>query len=336
MDGKRQMKVLLTGGSGYLGSILSRKLLENGHSVRILDNFLFGTSSIKDIEKHKKLEIVNGDIRDLAIVSKSLKNIDSVIHLASIVGTQSAELDPKTSIEINLMATRNIAELCKLYKIKQFIFASTCSVYGAQPNQYISENSEVNPLDSYGQSKFQSERAILQSYDYPTILRLGTLFGASHRMRFDLAINLFLAQAMNKEKITVFGGNQWRPFLHVEDAAEVFRFAVENNMEGTYNVIWKNLTINQMAKIVQKIIKTKIEISKDIIDKRDYKVSGKKLERFGFIPKRDIVYASKEFKKKILDDVKNYKQDKYSNYKSFFNSKTIQRKVYTQGPIFKK
>ena len=154
-------------------------------------------------------------------------------------------------------------------------------------------------------------------------------------MRFDLAINLFLAQAMNKEKITVFGGDQWRPFLHVEDAAEAFCYAVENNMEGTYNVIWKNLTINQMAKTVQKIIKTKIEISKDIVDKRDYKVSGKKLERFGFIPKRNIVYASKEFKKKILDDVKNYKQDKYSNYKSFFNSKTIQRKVYTQGPIFK-
>ena len=188
------MNVLLTGGSGYLGSILSRKLITKGHHVRILDNFLFGRNSIKDIENNKKLEIIEGDIRDLSIVGKSLKNIDSVIHLASIVGTQSAELDPKTSIEINFMATRNIAELCKIYKIKQFIFASTCSVYGAQPDQLIAENSEVNPLDSYGQSKFQSERAILQAYDYPTILRLGTLFGASYRMRFDLAINLFIAQ----------------------------------------------------------------------------------------------------------------------------------------------
>ena len=169
------MKVLLTGGSGYLGSILSRKLIAKGHNVKILDNFLFGKNSIKDIENNKKLEIVEGDIRDLSIVVRSLKNVDSVIHLASIVGTQSAELDPKTSIEINFMATRNIAELCKIYKIKQFIFASTCSVYGAQPDQLIAENSEVNPLDSYGQSKFQSERAILQAYDYPTILRLGTL-----------------------------------------------------------------------------------------------------------------------------------------------------------------
>ena len=330
------MKILLTGGAGYLGSVLARKLLVNGHHVRILDNFLFGKDSIKDIQDDKKLEIIQGDIRDLSTVGKSLKDVDSVIHLASIVGTQSAELDPKTSMEINFMATRNIAELCKIYKIEQFIFASTCSVYGAQPDQLIAENSEVNPLDSYGLSKFQSERAILQSYDYPTILRLGTLFGASHRMRFDLAINLFIAQAMNKEKITVFGGEQWRPFLHVDDAAEAFVFAVENKMEGIYNVIWKNLTINQMAKDVKKLIPTRIDLSKDIIDKRDYRVSGKKLERFDFKARKSIAYAVKEFKTKIRNDVKNYKQDRYSNYKSFFNSKSIQRKVYTQGPIFKR
>jgi len=329
------MKVLLTGGSGYLGSILTRKLIANGHSVRILDNFLFGKESLQDIVKNKKLELVEGDIRDLAVVSKSLKNVDSVIHLASIVGTQSSELDPKTSIEINFLATKNIAELCKIYKIKQLVFASTCSVYGAQPNQMIAENSEVNPLDSYGQSKFQSERAILQAYDYPTILRLGTLFGASYRMRFDLAINLFIAQAINKEKLTVFGGNQWRPFLHVDDAAEAFSFAVQNNMEGIYNVIWKNLTIKQMAKEVVKTVPGKIDISKDIVDKRDYRVSGAKLEKFGFKAKKDLPFATKEFKSKIKVDVKNYKQDKYSNYKSFFNSKSIQRKVYTQGPIFK-
>ena len=330
------MRILLTGGSGYLGSVLTRKLLANGHHVRILDNFLFGKGSLKDIQDNKKLELVTGDIRDLSVVGKSLKNIDAVIHLASIVGTQSAELDSKVSTEINFMATRNIAELCKIYKIKQFIFASTCSVYGAQPDLLIAENSEVDPMDSYGLSKFQSERAILQTYDYPTILRLGTLFGASHRMRFDLAINLFIAQAMNKEKLTVFGGEQWRPFLHVDDAAEAFSFAVENKMEGTYNAVWKNLTISEMAKDVKKLIPAQVDLSKDIVDKRDYRVSGKKLERFGFKAKKDIAYAVKEFKSKILEDVENYKQDKYSNYKSFFNSKSIQRKVYTQGPIFRK
>lgn len=330
------MKILLTGGSGYLGSILTRKLLKKGYKVRVLDNFLFGKQTLADVLKNKDLELVEGDVRDLAAVSKSLKDVDVVIHLASIVGTQSSELDPKTSIEINYLATRNIADLCKLYKIKQFVFASTCSVYGAQPNSFISENSEVNPLDSYGQSKFQSERAILQAYDYPTILRLGTLFGASYRMRFDLAINLFLAQALNKEEITVFGGNQWRPFLHVDDAAEAFTFVVERNMEGIYNTIWKNLTIEQMAKDVKKLIPTSIKVSKDIVDKRDYRVTGAKLEKFGFKAPKDIKYAANEFKTKILKDVKNYKQERYSNYKSFFNSSDIQRKVYTQGPIFKK
>ena len=329
------MKILVTGGSGYLGSILTRKLLAKNHNVRILDNFLFGKESIKEIQNSKNLEIIDGDIRDLSIVSKAIKGVDAVIHLASIVGTQSAELDPKTSMEVNFMATRNIAELCKLYKIKQFIFASTCSVYGAQPDQLISENSEVNPLDSYGQSKFDSERAILQAYDYPTILRLGTLFGASHRMRFDLAINLFIAQAMNSEEITVFGGEQWRPFLHVDDAAEAFTFAVENKIEGIYNVIWKNITINQIAKDIKKLIPAKVKISKDIVDKRDYRVSGAKLDRFDFKPKKDIKHATKEFEEKIQTEVNNFKQNKFSNYKSFFNSKSIQRKVYTRGPIFK-
>jgi len=336
VEGKGQMRILLTGGAGYLGSILTRKLLKKGHHVRILDNFLYGKESVNDIQNNKKLELVKGDIRDLAAVSKSLKNIDTVVHLASIVGTQSSELDPKTSIEINYLATRNIADLCKLYKIKQFIFASTCSVYGAQPSQLISENSDVNPLDSYGQSKFESEKAILQAYDYPTILRLGTLFGASYRMRFDLAINLFIAQAMNKEKITVFGGNQWRPFVHVDDAAEAFSFAIQNKMEGIYNAVWNNLTITKMAKIVQKLVPSKIELSKDIVDKRDYRVTASKIEKFGFKAKKDISSAVKEFKSKISNDVKNYKQDKYSNYKSLFNTKSIQRKVYTQGPIFKR
>ncbi len=154
-------------------------------------------------------------------------------------------------------------------------------------------------------------------------------------MRFDLAINLFIAQAMNKEKITVFGGEQWRPFLHVDDAAEAFSFALENKMEGIYNVIWKNITISQMAKDVKKLVPTQIDLSKDIVDKRDYRVTGAKLEKFGFKAKKDIVFAVNEFKMKIQNDVKNYKQDKYSNYKSFFNSKSVQRKVYTQGPIFK-
>lgn len=329
------MRVLLTGGSGYLGSLLTRRLLKKGYDVRILDNFLFGRDSVSAVAGDSRLELVPGDVRDLAAVSRSLKGADVVIHLASIVGTQSSELDPKASIEINYLATRSLADLCKLYKIRQFVFASTCSVYGAQPDRLITEGSEVNPLDSYGQSKYESERAILQAYDYPTILRLGTLFGASHRMRFDLAINLFLAQALNGERLTVFGGTQWRPFLHAADAADAFAFAVDKGMEGTYNVIWKNLTIRQAAKEVAKNVPAKISLSKDIVDKRDYRVSGAKAAKFGVRPRRDIGHAAREFRTMIPGDVRQYRLDKYSNYKSFFNSASIQRKIYTRGPIFK-
>lgn len=329
------MRVLLTGGSGYLGSLLTRRLLKKGYDVRILDNFLFGRDSVSAVAGDSRLELVPGDVRDLAAVSRSLKGADVVIHLASIVGTQSSELDPKVSIEINYLATRSLADLCKLYKIRQFVFASTCSVYGAQPDRLITEGSEVNPLDSYGQSKYESERAILQAYDYPTILRLGTLFGASHRMRFDLAINLFLAQALNGERLTVFGGTQWRPFLHAADAADAFAFAVDKGMEGTYNVIWKNLTIRQAAKEVAKNVPAKISLSKDIVDKRDYRVSGAKAAKFGVRPRRDIGHAAREFRTMIPGDVRQYRLDKYSNYKSFFNSASIQRKIYTRGPIFK-
>ena len=303
--------------------------------MRVLDNFLFGREPVSAVSGDSRLELVSGDVRDLAIVSRSLKGADVVIHLASIVGTQSSELDPKASIEINYLATRSLADLCKLYKIRQFVFASTCSVYGAQPDRLITEGSEVNPLDSYGQSKYESERAILQAYDYPTILRLGTLFGASHRMRFDLAINLFLAQALNGEKLTVFGGTQWRPFLHVADAADAFAYAVDKGMEGTYNVIWKNLTIRQAAKEVAKSVPAKVSLSKDIVDKRDYRVSGAKAGKFGIRPRRDIAHAAKEFRSMIPGDVRDYRHDRYSNYKSFFNSRSIQKKIYTRGPIFK-
>ena len=329
------MRVLLTGGSGYLGSLLARRLLKKGHDVRVLDNFVFGRESLAALSGDGRLELVEGDVRDLAAVSRSLKGADTVVHLASIVGTQSSELDPKASIEINYLATRSLADLCKLYKVRQLVFASTCSVYGAQPDRLITEGSEVNPLDSYGQSKYESERAILQAYDYPTILRLGTLFGASHRMRFDLAINLFLAQALNGETLTVFGGAQWRPFLHVADAADAFAFAVERGMEGTYNVIWKNLTIRQAAREVARSVPARVELSRDIVDKRDYRVSGAKAAKFGLRPRRDIAYAAKEFRTMIPGDVRQYRMDRYSNYKSFFNSKSIQRKIYTRGPIFK-
>lgn len=330
------LRVLVTGGAGYLGSIVSTELIKRGYHVRVLDSLLYGINPIKNIINNPNFELIEDDIRDMRAVVKSMKDVDTVIHLASLVGEPASKLDPRTTMEINYLASRNLADLAKLYNVRKFIFASTCTVYGAQPSKKLSEKSKVKPIDLYGNTKLLSEKAIFEAFEKPTILRLSTLFGLSKRMRFDLAINLFAAQASNNEKLTIFGGDQYRPFLHVADAAEAFIMAFEKNLSGIYNVVGENVKIEDAAFMVQKEIPVKVEYSKTIVDKRDYIVSGEKFNKEGFSAKRNIIETIKEIHQTFEDGkIKNYKNSIYSNYKSLFESEDIQRKVYTQGPIFK-
>lgn len=326
------MKILVTGGAGYLGSILSRKLLNKGYEVRVMDALWYGKDSIDECLSNPKFELILDDMRNLTTVVKSMKDVDAVIHLASIVGMPASSIEPRTSEEINYLATKNIAELCELHGINTYIFASTCSVYGSQPNTLITEKSTIAPLDYYAKSKFQSERAINWLNSGATILRFGTLFGLSPRMRFDLVINLFIAQALNEGKITVFGGEQYRPFLHVQDAAESLIFALENDFEGMYNVISENLTILQAAERIKKLTGCEIEISNEEPDKRDYKVSAEKIKKFGFSPSKNIEFAFDEikqaFEKKVIE---NHNDSKFSNYKFLFGSEEMRKKVFIQG-----
>jgi len=326
------MRILITGGAGYLGSVLSRKLLDKGYQVCVMDGMWYGDESIKDCMKNKNFELVNEDIRNLVSTVKAMKDVDAVIHLASIVGMPASNIEPRTSEEVNYLATKNIAELCQLHGIETYIFASTCSVYGSQPDAFITEKSPVSPLDYYAKQKFLSERAISWLNQAPTILRFGTLFGISPRMRFDLVINLFAAQAITEGKITVFGGSQYRPFLHVDDAAESLMFALENNLTGTYNVISENLTIMQAAERISKITGCEIEVSKDNEDLRNYKVSGGKIGQMGFTPKKKIEDAVEEIRN-TLDSGKitRYDDTKYSNYKVLFSSKEMQEKIFIHG-----
>jgi len=331
-----ELRVLVTGGAGYLGSTLVTELIKRGHQVRVLDNLLYGANPIKDIVNNPNFELIEGDIRDMRVVVKCMKDIDTVIHLASLVGEPASKLDSRTTMEINYLASRNLADLAKLYNVRKFIFASTCTVYGAQPAKKLTEKSIVKPVDLYGETKLLSEKAIFKAFQKPTILRLSTLFGLSNRMRFDLAINLFAAQASNNEKLTIYGGDQYRPFLHVSDAAQAFILAFEKNLSGIYNVVGENVKIEDAAFMVQKQIPVKVEYSKTIIDKRDYIVSGEKFNKEGFSAKRNIIETIKEIHKTFEEGkIKNYKNSIYSNYKSLFESEEIQRKVYTQGPIFK-
>ena len=326
------MKILVTGGAGYLGSILCQKLLDKAYEVRMIDTFWYGKKPIESLLKNKNFEIIEGDIRNLVVTVKAIKNLDAVIHLASLVGMPASSIEPKSSEEINYLATKNIAELCQLHNIDTYIFASTCSVYGSQPNTMITEKSPCDPFDFYAKQKYLSERATGWLNRAPTILRFGTLFGLSPRMRFDLVINLFIAQAIKEGKITVNGGDQFRPFLHVNDAADSLIFSMEKNLTGTYNIVSENMTIMQAAEKIKKLTSCEISINTEELDKRNYNVSGEKINQIGFNPTKNIDFAYDEIKN-ALDDgsIPNFSDDKYNNYKLLFGSKQLQEKVFIQG-----
>jgi nucleoside-diphosphate-sugar epimerase len=326
------LKILITGGAGYLGSILTRKLLAKGYHVRVLDDLWYGNESIQECIQNENFELIQDDLRNLTTTVRALKDIEGVIHLASIVGMPASSIEPRTSEEINYLATKNIAELCTLHNIPTYVFASTCSVYGSQPNKIITEKSDVAPMDFYAKQKYLSERAINWLNRAPTILRFGTLFGYSHRMRFDLVINLFIAQALIENKITVYGGGQYRPFLHVQDAAESLIFAIENDLTGTYNVVSENLTILDAAKRISNLTGCEVVVSNENEDKRNYQVSGDKIRKMGFSPRLVIEDAFYEIKEKITQGkITDYKDLKYNNYKLLFSSKEMQSKLFMQG-----
>jgi len=329
------MQILITGGGGYVGSILSKKLLDKGHHVRVIDTLWYGKETLNESIKSKKFELVEADIRNLMQTVKAMEGVDTVIHLASIVGMPASNIEPRTSEEINYLATKNIAELCQLHNIETYIFASTCSVYGSQPNKLITEKLHIDgntPIDYYAKQKWLSERAINWLNAAPTIFRFGTLFGYSPRMRFDLVVNLFIGKAIQEGKITVFGGEQYRPFLHVADAADSLIFGLENDLTGTYNVVNQNFSIMDIAKIIQKITGCEIELSNENEDQRNYRVSGKKLSRMGFVPEKTIEFAFNEIKTAIEEGkIGKYSESKYNNFKTLTESKKMQKSVFIYG-----
>ena len=218
---RREKSVLVIGGAGYIGSALLPKLLAEGYRVRVLDLFLYGTNPIASVLDHPELEIVRADFRRVDALVAGMQGVDHLVHLGGIVGDPACAIDEDLTIDVNLAATRLIGEVAKGNGIKHFVFASTCSVYGAA-DELLTENSALNPLSLYARSKVASEKLLLEMADdrfTPIIVRFGTIHGLSGRTRFDLVVNLLSAKAVFEGCITVFGGDQWRPFLHVDDAA---------------------------------------------------------------------------------------------------------------------
>lgn len=282
-------KVLVTGGGGYIGSVLIRRLLNSNYKVRILDKFIFGIEPIADILNHPDLEVIIGDIRRMDDLKKAIKNVDHIVHLAAIVGDPACSVQGDVAVETNFLSTIRLARLARENGIKKFIFASTCSVYGSTDEDVVDENSVTNPVSLYAETKVDAEKqllTLLENKSSLTILRFGTAYGLSPRMRFDLVINYFVKKALTDKEIKIFGGEQWRPFVHIEDISRAIEIILDSDEEIVKGEIFnvgstnENYRMKEIGKILKKIIPdTRIETVEQITDKRSYHVSFKKIEK---------------------------------------------------------
>jgi len=284
--------VLVIGGAGYIGSALIPKLLESGYRVRLMDIMVYGDEAIAEFQDHPELEIFRRDFRQVNSVVEAMQGIDTVVHLGAIVGDPACALDENLTREINLMATRMIGEVAKGLRVRKFIFASTCSVYGANA-EILDERSILNPVSLYARTKIACEKVLLKLSDgafQPTILRFGTTFRLSGRTRVDLVINLLTAKAVTEEQIPVSGGEQWRPFIHVDDAAQAVYLMVQATLDQVGNEIFnvgfneQNYRIIDAAKIIEEAVAgAEIRESPLVGDIRNYRVDFSKLfNKFNF------------------------------------------------------
>lgn len=302
------MITLVTGGAGYIGSILTRLLLERGYNVIILDRLFFGKDPIKEIED--QIKIIKDDIRWFN--PDILKGVDAVLDLAALSNDPSGELDPQKTMEINYMGRVRVAKLAKKKGVKRYVLASTCSVYGFQDG-ILNETSNVNPLTTYAKANYNAEREILPLADKNftvTILRQATVYGFSYRMRFDLAINGMVKALFEDKKIKIMrDGTQWRPFVHVKDTSMAFIKVIESEPELVNNQIFnvgsndQNIQIFDLAKTIAEACgqEFKYEWYGDP-DRRSYRVNFDKIKKtLGYETKYTIAEGAREIWQKLSE-----------------------------------
>ncbi|MGQ9488813.1 MAG: NAD-dependent epimerase/dehydratase family protein [Armatimonadota bacterium] len=329
--------VLVIGGAGYIGSALIPKLLEKGYYVRLLDLFLYGIEPIAPYINHPRLDIVRADFRQVDKVVQCMQGMDAVIHLGGIVGDPACAIDEELTIEVNLVATRTIAEIAKGFGISRFIFASTCSVYGSS-DELLDERSALNPVSLYARSKIASERVLLSLASptfSPTILRFGTIYGLSGRIRFDLVVNLLTAKAVVDGKITIFGSDQWRPFVHVDDAATAVLKVLEAPLPLVRNQILnvgsdsQNYTLRQVGEIIHRLVPTaELIVMGSDGDKRNYRVNFSKIRRLlDFTPRWTLEQGIQQVIDALNSSViQDYRDARYSNVK-FLSEEGVSRLI---------
>lgn len=284
------MNILVTGACGYKGNVLVPKLLIAGHRVTAFDIMWFGN----DLPEHPKLEVVRGDIRD--IDSVPLQDIDAVIHLSSIANDPAGDLDPKLTWEISALATMQLADRAARQGIKQFIYASSGSVYGLKDEEQVTEDLTLVPLSEYNKTKMVAERVVLSYAEdmVVQIVRPATVCGLSPRMRLDVSVNMLTMQALVRREITVLGGDQIRPNIHVEDITDLYLFLLGRpDVTGVYNAGFENLSIRSIAEMICDRTEAKITIL-DSNDPRSYRVNSDKLLATGFRPRKSVENAINE------------------------------------------
>jgi nucleoside-diphosphate-sugar epimerase len=277
--------VLVVGGAGYIGSLLCERLLQNGYRVRVLDALLYGREALRAVQNHPDFQLMVGDCRNMQDVVRAVRGVDAIIDLAAIVGDPACEQDRDAALQINYGATRMMIEVAKGNGVGRFLFASSCSVYGATEHE-VDERSKANPISVYAQTKVDSERALLAVADehfHPTILRFATVFGLGYRPRFDLVVNLLTARARQDGKITIFNGEQWRPFIHVRDVVEAIVLSLEAPIKVVSGQIFNvgdvrlNHTLQNVAEIISDIFpNTQVENVANT-DRRNYRVNFDKI-----------------------------------------------------------
>ncbi len=327
MEKNRKIKnVLVTGGAGYVGSMLVPKLLQKNYKVTIIDLMMYGKNFIK---KNKNLKLIKGDIRNKKLLQKITKNQDVVIHLACISNDPSFELNPSLGKSINLDAFEPLVKISKKNKVNRFIYASSSSVYGVKKVKNVTEKMKLKPLTDYSNYKAKCEK-ILNRYGsnnfIVTTIRPATVCGYGLRQRLDVVVNILSNLAFHKREITVFGGNQLRPNIHMKDMVNVYLKLIKAPKEKInyeiFNVGGKNQSVLELAKDVKKIMGSDVRIIKmNTNDKRSYHISSQKIFKvLNFKTKYTVKNAAKDLK---IAFQKKFFKDPLKN-KKYFNIKTMQ------------
>jgi nucleoside-diphosphate-sugar epimerase len=310
------MKLLVTGACGYKGTVLVPKLLAAGHEVLALDIMWFGNY----LQPHPKLTILKQDVRDVAGIP--LDGVDAIIHLSSVANDPCSDLDPKLTWEISCLATMQLADMAARKGIKRFIYASSGSVYGVKDEPEVTEDLELKPISEYNKTKMVGERVMLSYADQMVvqIVRPATVCGYSPRMRLDVAVNLLTMQALAKGEITVLGGDQTRPNIHMDDITDLYLFLLDHpEHTGIFNAGFENLSILEIAQRVAQVVPAQIHV-KPSNDPRSYRVTSKRLEATGFRPKKTVADA-------IAEVAAKFRSGELKDEDRYYNLKWMQKEV---------